>query len=63
MAVAHIACLRPGLKQKCNCCERFAARVIDGCKGIGWEDGALAGEDRRIILDHREQRRHAFLRA
>ena len=35
--------------------------MIDGCKRSGWKDGFLAGKDRRIVLNHREQRRHAFL--
>jgi hypothetical protein len=61
MAVAHIACLRSRLQQKSKYCKRFAARMIDASKRSSWKDGFLAGKDRGIVLNHRKQRRHAFL--
>src|SRR5262245_18175435 len=35
--------------------------MIDGCKCSGWKDGFLASNDRRVVLNHREQRRRALL--
>src|SRR5262245_64099578 len=35
--------------------------MIEGCKGSGWKDGFVAGNDRRVVLNHREQRRRSLL--
>ncbi len=62
VAVTHIASAGARLKQEGKRRERLAASTIDGGECIGGTGVLLAGKCRLVVLEHREQRRHACLR-